>query len=141
MTPHAWSPRGCRVSPNAGSKTRAQQVGNGVQRRTAGWDCESHSICTLPHSCLTHSRESECLLYFFSVLLTNFVTRTRNLNFNTCGLTTASTHRKTSHAAHGRCTGGRNEIGVPRCLCEKLSLCSCFGFLTSLHCCVIESAT
>lgn len=77
----------------------------------------------------------------FSVLLTNFVTRMRNLNFNTCGLTTASTRRKTSHAAHGRCTGGRNEIGVPHCLCERLSLCSCFGFLTSLRCCVIEGAT
>lgn len=86
-------------------------------------------------------QKSECLLYCFSVLLTNFVTRMTNLNCNTCGLTTASTCRKDSHATHGRCMGERNEIEVPHCLCERLTFCGCFDFLISLHCCKMESET
>ena len=89
----------------------------------------------------TAGRENACCTIFLYSWPTDLVTRMRNLNFNTCGLTTGSTHSKTSHSAHGRYTGGRNEIRIPRCLCERLSLCSCFGFLTSLHCCVIESPT
>lgn len=72
---------------------------------------EPFCLCC-PHSLFVCLHMSEHLLSCYSALLTSFVTRMRNLNFNTYGLTTASTCRKTSCSAHGRCVHKRNEIGV-----------------------------
>lgn len=72
---------------------------------TTGWDCQRLFCLCCPHSWFIWLHRSEHLLSCFSALLTSFVFRTRNLNFNTCGLTRASTCRKTSCAPLGRCRG------------------------------------